>query len=109
MSVTKNRHWSRALTVLGACSDAMAYAQTKDTYEEAWAACERGDWMLWLAGKLSGDSKSEARKRVVLAACACAKLALKHTKPGENRPRIAIEIAERWARKPPAPSQEAER
>jgi hypothetical protein len=33
----------------------------------------------------------------VLAACDCARLALVHVPAGEHRPRLAIEIAERWA------------
>ena len=53
-----------------------------------WNACDRGDWLLWLAASAGVD-----RRLVVLAACDCARLALKHVPKGENRPRIAIETA----------------
>jgi hypothetical protein len=49
--------------------------------------------MLWLAARAGVD-----RKVIVLIACECARLALPHLKAGEDRPRAAIETAERWAR-----------
>ena len=54
--------------------------------------------MLWLLGKLSGPPESASRKKLVLAACACARQALRFVPTGEDRPRLAIEIAERWAK-----------
>jgi hypothetical protein len=48
--------------------------------------------MLWFA------AKNADRKIVILAACACARTALKYVPEGEARPRIAIETAEAWAR-----------
>ena len=80
------------LKALHACSEARKWAEGK-TLDEAWATCPRGDWMLWLAGKAGVE-----RKTVVLAACACARLALKHVPKGEKRPLAAIETAEAWAR-----------
>ena len=90
--------WTDTLTDLRACPDAVAWARGYHDLYAAWAASERGDWMLWLAGKLSGPPESASRKRLVLAACECARLALAHVRAGEDRPRIAIETAERWAR-----------
>jgi len=58
--------------------------------QEIWDACERGDWMLWYAGHASD------RRLVVRAACLCAREALIYIPAGEDRPRIAIETAERW-------------
>jgi hypothetical protein len=49
--------------------------------------------MIWLATKAGVD-----RKALVLVACGCARLSLVHVPSGEDRPRIAIETAERWAR-----------
>ena len=66
--------------------------------ETAWRACQRGDWMLWLCGRLSGKPWSECRRKLVLAACACARLALVYVPAGEQRPLRAIELAEMWAR-----------
>lgn len=80
------------LVALRACVAARAWAKGK-TLDEAWATCPRGDWMLWLAGRAGVE-----RKTVVLAACACARLALKHVPEGEARPLAAIETAEKWAR-----------
>jgi hypothetical protein len=94
----RNAHWSRKLRLLSACSEAVAWAKTQKTFAAAWKTCARGDWMLWLASKLSGSPESDARKKLVLAACACARLALKHVKLGEDRPRICIETTEKWAR-----------
>lgn len=77
-----------------ACSEAMAWAtETKGSPQSLWDACERADWLLWLAARVGAD-----RKLVVLAACACARTALPHVRAGELRPLRAIETAEAWAR-----------
>ena len=75
---------------LGACREAADWYDGRDS-EQAWAECERGDWMLWVAGKLNVD-----RKVLVAAACECAELALVHVPDGEDRPRQAIETARAW-------------
>jgi len=80
------------LTELGACAEAVKWAGRK-TPKKAWETCKRGDWLLWIASKLDID-----RKKLVLAACACARTALKYVPVGEDRPRIAIETAEAWTR-----------
>ena len=94
--------WTRTLRRLGACSEAVEWARQYPELSTAWTACERGDWMLWLAGKCAGSSRTTSRRRVVLAACACARLALpcwERRYPDDRRPHIAIETAERWARR----------
>ena len=83
------------LKKLGACSDAVAYAENFSSLKAAWLACERGDWLLWFAGKCSGEPEGKKRKTLVLASCACARLALPYTK--DARVRVCIETAERWA------------
>ena len=83
---------------LGACEEAVLNAYNYKTSQELWDKCERGDWMLWLAGKLCGDSETQSRKALVLAACECARLSLPFVKKGETRPLQAIETAEKWAR-----------
>ena len=80
------------LAELGACPEAVEWAGRK-THKKAWKTCKRGDWLLWIAGRLGVD-----RKLLVLAACACARTALKFVLKGEDRPRIAIETAEAWTR-----------
>nr|MDD5501936.1 hypothetical protein [Candidatus Thermoplasmatota archaeon] len=83
---------------LGACEEAVKAAHDYKTSQELWEDCKRGDWMLWLIGNLSGEIGSEKRKRLVLTACKCARLALKYVPKDELRPLKAIEVAEQWAR-----------
>jgi hypothetical protein len=90
------------LISLHACSEAVAWAKQFGTdTESAWQECQRGDHMLWLLGKLSGEPGSDSRKAVVLAACECGRLALPQFEiryPGDKRPRAAIETAESHCR-----------
>lgn len=37
------------------CRDGVDFRKRFKTFEEAWNACERGDWMLWIAAKLEVD------------------------------------------------------
>jgi len=90
--------YEKFLRSLGACREARDWSRNYGA-QEAWDACEDGRWMLWLAGRLSGDRESDTRRALVLCACECARLALKHVKPGEERPLRAIETAECWARR----------
>ena len=79
------------------CADAMAWLREREqsSPEAAWRECGRGDWMLWLVGRAA------SRRKLVLAACECARLALRHVPTGEERPLLAIETAEAWARRRP--------
>lgn len=87
----------KQLIKLYACAEAVEWVGDR-TLEQAWAECERGDYMLWLAGRVVGDAFSDSRRPLVLAACECARLTLEQIPEGEARPRVAIETAERWAR-----------
>ena len=78
------------LEKLDACEDGIKWYNDQDSYT-AWRSCQRGDWLLWVAAKLG-----VARPLIVLAACDCAELLLKHVPSGELRPRAAIEAARRW-------------
>ena len=89
------KDWTDKLVQLNACREAVEWAKGYPTLTTAWAACDRADWMLWLAGKVCRTLPQ--RKRLVLAACACARTALRYVKVGEKRPRAAIRTAERWA------------
>jgi hypothetical protein len=73
-----------------ACWEALEWLQERDA-ATAWSECPRGDWLLWWAAKVGVE-----RKVVVLAACACARLALPYVAAGELRPLKAIETAEAW-------------
>ena len=83
---------------LDACEEAISAAKQYKTSQELWLDCKRGDWMLWLVGKFSGEPGCEKRKKLVLTACKCARLALPYVQTGEERPLKAIETTEQWAR-----------
>jgi len=85
------------LKALGACREAVKWLSGQVSPSVAWRNCKRGDWMLWLLGQ-DAPPESPERKRLVLAACDCARLSLKHVPKGELRPLHAIETAEAWAR-----------
>ena len=87
------RHWSEALTRLGACSDAVLWACTQPTYEEAWQTCTRLDWLLWLVARTMGE---RSRMPMVLAACDIVESVLHLVPAGEERPRKAIEVTRAW-------------
>jgi hypothetical protein len=86
------------LEKLNACSSALRWVSEQKNQQQAWNDCERGDWMLWLLGRLSGEPESNKRQKLVLTACECARLSLHLVEDGEERPRIAIETAEKWTR-----------
>ena len=91
----KVTHWSAALPRT-ACSDAVAWALTQKSAAIAWRDCKRGDWMLWLIGKVekSGPYTKE-RKPIVRVACECARLAWKWM---PEKSRDALEVVEAWTR-----------
>ena len=88
---------------LNACQSAVDWVNASKcrSLETAWKKCERGDWMLWYAGKKAGPVGDERRKTLVLAACGCTRLTLplyEKRYPGDKRVRDCIETAEKWAR-----------
>jgi len=93
------------LRSLGICEEeALAWAKGK-SLRQAWAQCKRADWMLWLVGKLAGKKGWPTKQQVVLAACACARTALKNVPESERRPLMTIKTAERWARGKATPEE----
>lgn len=92
------------LESLGACDTARVWAGQR-TATETWEQCARADWLLWWAA----NTKANTRQQVVLAACACARRALRFVSEGEDRPRLAIEAAERWAAEPTDENRRAAR
>ena len=96
---TREKSVNEIITILHtmhACGGSIIWLKTQESWASAWANCERGDWMLWLLGKLSGPAWGEKRKPLVLAACECARLALPYTK--DERVLKCIEIVEAWTR-----------
>ena len=86
------------LAKLYPCHEAIKWVRDQKNQQQAWEDCDRGDWMLWLCGKLSGKPGSYKRKKLVLTSCECARLSLKYVKKGEIRPLKAIETAEKWVK-----------
>ena len=89
----------RLLLSLGACSEAVKWIEKRDL-KTAWAECERGDWMLWLCGRMQGKKGWPTHQQIVLAACDCAELSLpifEKKYPTDKRPRTALEIVRKWA------------
>jgi hypothetical protein len=84
------------LAALDACDEVRVWIATQPDAATAWAACPRADWMMWLLGELHirGALPSEM---LVLAGCACAQTALWTVPAGDDRPRLALEEARRWA------------
>jgi hypothetical protein len=77
----------------GAHHDVVEWARPyAEDWERAWNECPRGDWLLGIAARSGVD-----RRKIVLAAAACARLALEHIDPREGLPLSGIETAERWA------------
>ena len=86
-----------------ACQEAVDWYNGKDS-REAWESCEHGDWLLWICRKLE-----VGRTLLVLAACDCARLSLLLVPEPEERPRLAIEAAEKWANDPTEDNMDATR
>ena len=77
-------HWTQQLVKLGACEPAVVWARDYPSLEAAWAACERGDWMMWIAGRLSGKPGSAKRRKFLLALRNCLGLTAKPHEPIER-------------------------
>lgn len=87
-------HWSDRLVELESCEEAVRWCVGLDSFAEAWRICERGDWMLWLLGLLSGPPNSESRRKLVGVCGQCAELALhlfEEKYPSDDRFRKAVQ------------------
>ena len=91
------------LESIGACPTARDWAGER-TPRQAWDEATRADWLLWWAGQLEVE-----KALLVRCACAIARTVLHLIPAGEDRPRLAIEAAERWCQEPTEENlQEAE-
>jgi hypothetical protein len=87
--------FQKLLVDLDACEEARKWCAGK-SLAQAWKTGKRGDWMLWLCGKMADTPKWPTRKQVVLVACFCAELTLKYVSAEEDRPRKCIETVRAW-------------
>lgn len=95
----KSRTHVEQLVSLCACTDAIEFASQFDSLVEAWQACERGDWMLWLVGRMINcEPWSEGRKPLLACALDCADT-VKHLR-GRYSDEIgrAVEVLRQWIR-----------
>src|SRR6516162_3687052 len=76
------------------CEEAVAWAEGFTSNTNAWQECDRGDWMLWLLGHVSGRPYSSKRKQLVLCACECVALSFKYSK--DKRVTKCLEISKLW-------------
>ena len=87
------------LVKLDACKEAREWAADK-SLAEIWQTCERGDWLLWLLGRMTDAGGWPTHQKVVLASCSCAETVLtlwEHEHPTDWRPRQALAAARAWA------------
>ncbi len=90
--------YTEYLKSLGACQNAIMAAEGK-TAQEVWEICERGEWMLWLAGKLAGVPGCDRRRKLVFATVECARLVWLYVREQDKcTVQTCYETAERWAR-----------
>jgi hypothetical protein len=68
-------HWSEMLVSLHACNEAVTWARTQPSLAVAWESYHRADWMLWLAGKVSGPVGDPRRIPLALASADAANAA----------------------------------
>jgi hypothetical protein len=98
MKITK-KEFLDILEEKEACSEAIKWVKENkaETFIELWNTCEQADWMLWILARMAGKKEWPSRKTVVLCACDCAETALQFVPEKENRPKIAIQTARKWA------------
>ena len=90
-----NKDFVTKLKELSACSEAVEWAKKYSTLQGAWKACERADHMLWYICKMEIGTRKE-RIHII---CDCVATALKYVPKGEDRPRLAIKAARKYADK----------
>ena len=93
----KQGHWSDKLAELDACEEAIEWCTTQPDLATAWATCERSDWLFWLLRKC-GPRTDEAKRQYQQIAIEIARSVLHLVPAGEERPRLAIEAAEKYLR-----------
>jgi len=81
------------LKSLGACPEARLMAGERAP-QQAWDECDNPAWLYWWACRTNRNTES----MIILSSCDVARMVLHLVPAGEDRPRLAIEAAERWAK-----------
>jgi hypothetical protein len=84
-------HWSSILPFDHSFKE---YALQFKTFPDFWNNCQDGKYLLFWAEQ----DESISRQQLVYTACQVARLVLHLVEKGEDRPRVAIETAERWCK-----------
>ena len=90
-----------------ACQEAIDWAvpylgdgrEVEDCLEEM----DRANWLIWLLW----HTKTVNIRQLVKLACVAGRFSLRHVPPGEDRPRLAFEVAENWVALTPRSTTEA--
>jgi hypothetical protein len=77
------------LTQFNPCEDGLIFYDNYDSFEDAWNACARGDWMLWIAARLKVDYRI-----LILAKSRCARTVI-HLMEDE-RSINAVDVSEQY-------------
>ena len=70
------------------CEDAVEFRRQYATFADAWAACPRGDWMLWIAKKAGVNLRT-----LTLAKGLCAETVIHLMKDERSRNAVRVAIA----------------
>ena len=97
------------LARMNACDESsrwLAVLPSDTTPESAWSTCPRGDWLVWLLGRLHRAGVL-SRQTLTLAGCAAARTSLVHLAgtPWHAPSLAAIETTERWCRGEATPEE----
>src|SRR5690606_32047529 len=49
------------------CTEALRFRMQYNSFQEAWAECPRGDWMLWIAQRVGVDLRTLTRAKALCA------------------------------------------
>jgi hypothetical protein len=86
------------LRLMGACREAVDWVGDREL-PQAWAECERADWMLWLCGRMMDQPGWPNIKQIVGVACTIAEDALplwEQRYPKDKTPHACLEIIRLW-------------
>src|SRR5690606_23713234 len=72
------------------CTEALRFRMQYNSFQEAWQACHRGDWMLWIAQRAGVDLRTLTRAKALCA------LTVRHLMKDERSVR-ACEVALKFA------------